>query len=65
MARKDQEGRMRHGGRSMMEQEWPLARARTTKYFLNAGGALGVAEQGDKPPINVCLAAGFPATPAL
>jgi putative CocE/NonD family hydrolase len=48
--RKNQEGRMRHNGRWRMEREWPLARARSTKYYLSAGGALSVIDSGDQPP---------------
>jgi putative CocE/NonD family hydrolase len=34
-------GRLFHGGRWRDEQEFPLARARVTPYFLHAGGRLG------------------------
>lgn len=33
-------GRLHHGGRWRAEQEWPLARARYTPYYLHANGLL-------------------------
>jgi hypothetical protein len=38
--KKDESGRLRHGGYWRDEQEWPLARARITPYYLGAGGHL-------------------------
>ncbi len=40
--RRDLEGRMRHGGRWRLENEWPLARVVATSYYLQAGGGLGL-----------------------
>jgi putative CocE/NonD family hydrolase len=34
------EGRLFHGGRWRAEQEWPLARARATSFYLAPGGGL-------------------------
>jgi predicted acyl esterase len=36
----DESGRIRHGGSWRVEQEWPLARAVETPYYLHAGGGL-------------------------
>jgi predicted acyl esterase len=45
------EGRLFHGGRWRDEQEWPLARARYTPYYLRAGGGLSVEPPAaDEPP---------------
>ena len=38
--RKDEQGRLRHGGSWRNEQEWPLARARLTPFYLHADGGL-------------------------
>jgi len=38
---KDKDGRLEHGGAWRDEQEWPLARARATNYYLGPGGRLG------------------------
>ena len=38
----DAAGRIRHDGVWRMEQEWPLARAVETPYYLSADGGLGV-----------------------
>lgn len=38
--RKNTDGRMEHGGRWRDEQEWPLARAVATPYYLHGDGAL-------------------------
>jgi uncharacterized protein len=32
------------------EQEWPLARARATPFYLHSGGALSAEPPGDEPP---------------
>lgn len=37
---KDQDGRLEHGGFWRDEQEWPLARARATNFYLGANGRL-------------------------
>lgn len=41
--RKNAAGRLDHGGRWRTESAWPLARARTTKYYLQADGTLSPA----------------------
>jgi uncharacterized protein len=38
--RRTSKGKMNHGGHWRFEQEWPLARARYTPYYLHAGGSL-------------------------
>lgn len=38
----DSAGRIRHGGGWRVEQEWPLARAVETSYYLRADGGLGL-----------------------
>ncbi len=38
--RRDDDGRMRHGGRWRDEQEWPLARTRFTPWYLHRDGTL-------------------------
>ncbi len=43
--------RLEHGGRWRAEQEWPLARARNTAFYLQPGGGLATeAPQGSHPP---------------
>ena len=37
---KTKEGRMFHGGRWRLENEWPLARARYTRFYLHEGDSL-------------------------
>ena len=37
---KNAEGRLNHGGYWREEQEWPLARAETTSFYLHADGSL-------------------------
>jgi len=41
--RRDEHGRMRHGGYWRDEHEWPLARTRNTDYYLGEGGTLSPA----------------------
>jgi putative CocE/NonD family hydrolase len=41
--RRDEQGRMRHGGYWRDEHEWPLVRTRYTKYYLGEGGTLSPA----------------------
>jgi uncharacterized protein len=49
--RRTREGRLDHGGAWRDEREWPLARARATRYYLRAGGGLSPeAPTGDDPP---------------
>ena len=43
--RKNAEGRMNHGGAWRFENEWPLARTRSTSYYLHHDGLLST----DKP----------------
>jgi putative CocE/NonD family hydrolase len=38
--RKDENGRLRHGGSWRDEKEWPLARARNTDFYLQSNGGL-------------------------
>ena len=38
--RRDEHGRMRHGGYWRDEQEWPLARTRYTEFYFGEGGTL-------------------------
>ena len=49
--RKTAEGKLDHGGRWRDEQEWPLARAVSTTYFLHGDGSLREqsAPAGDEP----------------
>ena len=44
--RKNQAGRLRHGGQWRYERQWPLARTRHVCYHLHAGGLLAVEEPG-------------------
>jgi uncharacterized protein len=49
--RKTAEGKLDHGGRWRDEQEWPLARAVQTPYYLRADGGLSTeAPAGDAEP---------------
>jgi uncharacterized protein len=49
--RRNSEGRLNHGGQWRTEREWPLRRARFTRYHLHAGGRLGPDTPGaDDPP---------------
>ena len=47
---KTPEGRILVGGHWRDEQEWPLARARTTPYYLHADGALSPAKPDEAAP---------------
>ena len=40
--RRNPEGRLDHGGAWRVEQEWPLARARPTAFYLRPGGLLSM-----------------------
>ena len=40
-SRRNQEGRLNHGGRWRDEYEWPLARSQYACYYLNGDGSLG------------------------
>ena len=39
--RRNQAGRLNHGGKWRLENEWPLTRTQYTKYYLHSGGRLG------------------------
>ena len=51
-AHKTAEGRVFVGGHWRDEQEWPLARARTTAYYLHAGGTLSTEASGSHAPVS-------------
>ncbi len=51
-AHKTSEGRLFVGGSWRDEQEWPLARAKSTPYYLHAGGALSPARPAGHAPIT-------------
>jgi putative CocE/NonD family hydrolase len=42
--RKDDQGRLQHGGYWRNEQEWPLARAASTRFYFHPQGKLATAE---------------------
>lgn len=56
---KDAEGRLVHGGSWRDEQEWPLARAVYTEYYLHAGGGLST-----EHPIGIISTTEFQFDPA-
>ena len=47
------DGRLNHGGRWREEQEWPLARTVSLRYYLRAGGSLSTEspEEGTPPAL--------------
>lgn len=47
---KTPEGKLFHGGSWRSEQEWPLARAVATRYYLHGGGRLGTEAPTTAPP---------------
>jgi putative CocE/NonD family hydrolase len=49
---KTPEGRLFVGGHWREEQEWPLARAVLTPFYLHAGGKLSPLKQGGEPPTS-------------
>jgi putative CocE/NonD family hydrolase len=49
---KTKEGRIFVGGHWRNEQEWPLARAQATPYYLHAGGKLSTAQPADEPAVR-------------
>ena len=51
-AHKTTEGRLFIGGHWRDEKEWPLARAKTTPYFLHAGGVLSADTPAAAAPIT-------------
>ena len=46
--RRNSDGRLNHGGRWRIENDWPLPRTRYTKYYFHAGGTLSTARPGDE-----------------
>ncbi len=56
---KDEKGRLQHGGFWRDENEWPLARAVATDYYLSPGGGLGT-----QPPAAAGGATSFQFDPA-
>ena len=51
--RRNEDGRLSHGGRWRHEREWPLARTEPTEYYLRSGGTLNTAPPGDDgPPVS-------------
>lgn len=46
--RKNQEGRMNHGGKWRFEKDWPLPRARNTKFYFHADGSLSTTRPRDE-----------------
>ena len=48
--RKTADGKLNHGGYWRDEQEWPLARTRNTKFYLQPGGRLSTSLPGIQPP---------------
>jgi uncharacterized protein len=51
-AHKTAEGRVFVGGHWRDEQEWPLARAKATAYYLHAGGILSTDAPGPHDPVT-------------
>ncbi len=49
--RRSAAGRLKHGGLWRAELQWPLARARSTTYFLHGDGTLAP-EPSDRPPVQ-------------
>ena len=48
--RRNEEGRLNHGGRWREEREWPLARSERVTYYLRAGGGLSTELPGQSDP---------------
>jgi putative CocE/NonD family hydrolase len=46
---RDPEGRLFHGGEWRSEREWPLSRARPTRYYLRPGRSLGTEAPAGAP----------------
>ena len=53
--RKNDQGRLDHGGGWREENEWPLARTRFTNYYLHADGGLSVDAPSDTPPATAYI----------
>ena len=50
-SRRNEDGRLNHGGRWREESEWPLARTRYTPFYLHHDGGLSAERPGqDDPP---------------
>ena len=59
--RRDRDGHLNHGGQWRTEQEWPLARALETTYYLRTGGGLSREEPGeDDSPAGFAFDPGHP-----
>lgn len=56
---KTEKGQLFHGGYWRDEQEWPLARARPTRYYIHAGGSLST-----EPPTETTSATSYTFDPA-
>src|ERR1700728_463448 len=54
-AHKTPEGRIFVGGHWRNEQEWPLARAAPTPYYLHANGVLSPDKSADDRPITYLI----------
>jgi putative CocE/NonD family hydrolase len=62
--RKDDEGRLFHGGYWRNEHEWPLARAVSTKLYFHADGKLSTSGPGASGPAAAATSLSFdPANP--
>ena len=48
--RRNSDGRLRHGGKWRLENDWPLHRTHYTKYYFHADGTLSTGTPGDEPP---------------
>jgi putative CocE/NonD family hydrolase len=51
-AHRTPEGRLFVGGHWRDEQDWPLARSRSTPYYLHADHTLSLRKPGDSAPVN-------------
>ncbi len=51
--RRNEAGRLDHGGRWRHEREWPIARTRRVTYYLRSGGGLSTGRpEEDAPPVS-------------
>ncbi|MDA1349888.1 MAG: CocE/NonD family hydrolase [Chloroflexi bacterium] len=48
--RRNEDGRLNHGGRWRAEREWPPARTEHRRYYLRAGGGLSTEQPGRDEP---------------
>ncbi|MDE0436155.1 MAG: CocE/NonD family hydrolase [Bryobacterales bacterium] len=46
--RRNSDGRLNHGGRWRIENDWPLPRTRYTNYYFHSGGTLSTTRPGDE-----------------